>query len=99
MDRVFGFYAGCLEFNSTGNTYPVVLFQSKRQGNPHPECSELENNETRVTAGDSSVTERRWWRPPFHTSKTEHEHTKYNTHLGNVPDIISNPGTVTSLRW
>ena len=32
--------------------------------------SELENSGIRVAVGDSSVTERRRWRPPYQTGKT-----------------------------
>ena len=38
--------------------------------------SELENSGIRVAVGDCSVTERRWWRPPYQTGKTVHVHAK-----------------------
>ena len=51
-----------------------------------------------MAVGDCSVTERRRWRPPYRTGKTVHVHAKHNTHWGNVPDMVSYPGTLASLN-
>ena len=40
------------------------FFRSNIPGYPHPLCSELENSGIRVAVCDSSVIERRRWRPP-----------------------------------
>ena len=56
------------------------FFQSNRPGYPHPVSSELENSGIRVAVGDCSVTERRWWRPPYQTGKTVHMHAKHYIH-------------------
>ena len=42
--------------------------------------SELENSGIRVEVGDCSVTERRWWRPPYQTGKTVHVQAKQYKH-------------------
>ena len=42
--------------------------------------SELENSGIRVVVGDCSITERRWWRPPYQTGKTVHVHAKHYKH-------------------
>ena len=41
---------------------------------------ELEDSGIGVAVGDCSVTERRWWRPPYQTGKTVHVHV--NTRRG-----------------
>ena len=56
------------------------FFRSKRPGYPHPVSSELENSGIRVVVGDCSVTQRRRWRPPYHTGKTVHVHAKHYKH-------------------
>ena len=40
----------------------------------------MENIGIRVAVGDCSVTERRWWRPPYQTCKTVHVHAKHYNH-------------------
>ena len=64
----------------TGGTYRNDFFRSNRPGYPHPVSSELENSAIRVAVGDCSVTERRWWRPPYQTGKTVHMHAKHYKH-------------------
>ena len=56
------------------------VFRSNRPGYPHPVSSELKNSGIRVAVGDCSVTERRWWRPPYQTGKTVHVHAKHYKH-------------------
>ena len=64
----------------TGGHMSERFFRSNRPGYPHPVSSELENNGIRVAVGDCSVTERRWWRPPYQTGKTVHVHAKHYKH-------------------
>ena len=52
----------------------------------------------RVAVCDCSVTERRRRRPPYQICKTVHVDAKYNTHLSNMPDMVSYTGTVASLN-
>ena len=55
--------------------------------------SELENSGIRVAVRDCSVTERRWWRPPYQTAKTVHVHAKHYKHNEDgctVPDVCGN---------
>ena len=55
--------------------------------------SELENSGIRVAVDDCSVTERRRWRPPYQTGKTEHVHAKHYKHNEDgrtAPGVCSN---------
>ena len=64
------------------------FFRSNRPGYPHPVCSELENSGIRVAVGDCSVTERRWWRPPYQTGKTVHVHAIHYKHLEDRRTVV-----------
>ena len=69
------------------------FFRSNRPGYLHPVSSELENSGIRVAVGDCSVTERRWWRPPYQTGKTVHVHAKHYKHNDDgrtAPGVCSN---------
>ena len=76
VDRVLALHAGSREFDSHRGHMSERFFQSNRLGYPHPVSSELENSGIRVAVSDCSVTECRWWRPPYQTGKTVHVHTK-----------------------
>ena len=55
--------------------------------------SELENSGIRVAVGDCSVTECRWWRPPYQKGKTVHVHAKHYKHNEEgrkVPGVCGN---------
>ena len=69
VDRVLTWHAGSRGFDSRRVTCLNDFFRSNRLGFPHPASSELENSGIRVVVGDSSVTERRRWRPPYQTGK------------------------------
>ena len=61
--------------------------------------SELENSGIRVAVGDCSVTERRWWRPPYQTGKTLHVHAKHYKHNEDgrtAPGVFGNSGNVVT---
>ena len=73
VDRVLALHAGSRGFDSH-------FFRSSRPGYLHPVSSELESSGIRVAVGDCSVTERRWWRPPYQTCKTMHVHAKHYKH-------------------
>ena len=80
MDRVLALHAGSRGFDSHRDHMSERFFRSNRPGYPHPVSSELENSGIRVAVGDCSVTERRWWRPPYQTGKTVHVHAKHYKH-------------------
>ena len=44
--------------------------------------SKLENSGIRVAVGVCSVTERRWWHPPYQTGKTVHVHATLQRQQG-----------------
>ena len=98
VDRKFAVHAGSLGFDSHRRHKSERFFRSNRPGYLHPVSSELEKSGIRVAVSDCSVTERRRWRPPYQTGKTVHAHAKHNIHCGNVPDMVSYPGTVASLN-
>ena len=100
VDRVFAIHAGSREFNSQGQHMSALFYRSTRPGYPHPVCSELEKSGIRLGVGDRGVTECQRWYPPYQTGKTVHDivYAKHNTHCGNVPDMVSYPGTVASLN-
>ena len=74
VDRVLALHAGSRGFDSHRGHMSERFFRSNRPGYPHPVSSELEISCIRVVVGDCSVTERRWWRPPYQTGKTVHVH-------------------------
>ena len=74
VDRVLALHAGSRGFDSHRGHMSERFFRSNRPGYPHPVSSELEISGIRVAVGDSSVTERRRWRPPYQTGKTVHVH-------------------------
>ena len=80
MDWVLALHAGSRGFDSHRGHMSERFFRSNRPGYPHPVSSELENSGIRVAVGDCSVTERRWWRPPYQTGKTVHVHAKHYKH-------------------
>ena len=80
MDRVLALHAGSRGFDSHRGHMSERIFRSNRPGYPHPVSSELENSGIRVAVGDSSVTERRRWRPPYQTGKIVHVHAKHYKH-------------------
>ena len=98
VDRAFAIYAGSRGFDSQQRHMSQRFFRSIWPGYPHPGWSELQNSVIRVAVADCSVTERRRWRPPYHTGRTVHVHAKHNAHWGNVPDMLSYPGTAASLN-
>ena len=69
VDRVLALHAGSRGFDSHRGHMSERFFRSNRPGYLHPVSSELEISGIRVAVGDSSVTERRRWRPPYQTSK------------------------------
>ena len=80
MDMVLTLHAGNRGFDSHRGHMSERFFRSNRPGYPHPVSSELENSGITVAVGDCSVTERRWWRPPYQTGKTVHVHAKHYKH-------------------
>ena len=80
VDRVLVLHAGSRGFDSLRGYMSEPFFRSNRPGYPHPVSSELENSGIRVAVGDSSVTERWQWRPPYQTGKTVHMHAKHYKH-------------------
>ena len=80
MDKVLAWHAGSRGFDSHRGHMSERFFRSNRPGYPHPVSSELENSGIRVAVGDSSVTERRRWRPPYQTGKTVHVQAKHYKH-------------------
>ena len=80
VDRVLALHAGSRGFDSHRGHMSERFFRSNRPGYPHPVSSELENSGIRVAVSDCSVTERRRWRPPYHTGKTVHVHVKHYKH-------------------
>ena len=74
LDRMFAVHAGSRGFDSHRRHMSELFFRSDRPGYPHPVYSELVSSGVRVAVGDCSVTERRWWRPPYQTGKTVHMH-------------------------
>ena len=80
VNRVLALHAGSRGFDSHRGHMSERFFRSKRPGYPHPVSSELENSGIRVAVGDSSVTERRRWRPPYQTGKSVHVHAKHYKH-------------------
>ena len=80
MDRVLALHAGSRGFDSHRGHMSERFFRSNRPRYPHSVSSELENSGIKVAIGDSSITEHRWWRPPYQTSKTVHVHAKHNKH-------------------
>ena len=100
VDRVFAVHAGSRGFDSQQRHMSERFFpRSIRPGYPHPVWSELVK---RVSEWRSviacSVTDHRRWCSPYQTGRTVHVHTKHNAHWGNVPDMVSYPGTVASLN-
>ena len=81
VNRVLALRAGSRGFDSHRGHMSEQFFRSNRPGYPHPVSSELENSGIRVAVGDCSVTERRRWRPPYHTGKTVHVHAKHYRHI------------------
>ena len=79
VDQVLALHAGSRGFDSHRG-HMSGRFISNRPGYPHPVSSELENSGIRVAVCDCSVTERRWWRPPYQTGKTVHVHAKHYKH-------------------
>ena len=79
VDRVLALHAGCRGFDSHRRHISERFFRSNRPGYPHPVSSELENSGI-VAVSDCSVTESRWWRPPYQTGKTVHVHAKHYKH-------------------
>ena len=106
MDRVLTLHAGSRGFGFHRGHMSVQFFRSSKPGYLHPVSSELENSGIRVAVGDCSVTERRWWRPPYQTSKTVHVHAKHYKHnedrrtrpgvCGNVSVLLSHLGNVVT---
>ena len=80
MDRVLALHAGSRGFDSHRGHMSERFFRSSRPGYPHPVSAELGNSGIRVAVGDSSVTERRRWHPPYQTGKTMHVHAKHYKH-------------------
>ena len=90
-DKVFVVQAGSRGFDYHRRHMSKRFFGSKRPGNPHPMCSELENSGIRVTVGDCRLTERRRWRPSYQTGKAVHvhaKHYKYNEEGKASPAIV-----------
>ena len=93
VDRVLALHAGSRGFGSNRRQMSERFFRSNRPGYPHPVSSELENSGIRVAVGDCSVTERRWWRPPYQTGKTVPVHAKHYKHNEDgrtVPGVCGN---------
>ena len=93
VDRVLALHAGSQGFDSHRGHMSERFFRSNRPGYLHPVSSELENSGIRVAVGDCSVTEHRWWRPPYQTGKTVHVHAKHYTHNEDgrtVPGVCGN---------
>ena len=80
MDRVLALHAGSRGFDSHRGHMSERFFPYNGPEYPHPVSSERENSGIRVAIGDCSVTERRRWRPPYQTGKTEHVHAKHYKH-------------------
>ena len=76
----------------------TFLVLSNKPGYLHPVCSELKKSGIRVGIGGCCVTEHWWWCSHYQSGKTIHMHAIHNTHLGNVADVASYPGTVASLN-
>ena len=89
-------HAGSRGFDSHRGHMSERFFRSNRPGYPHPVSSELENSGIRVVVGDSSVTERRRWRPPYQTGKTVHVHAKHYKHNedGLTAPVVCGNGSV-----
>ena len=85
MDRVLALHAGSQGFASHQEHMSERFFRSNRPGYPHPVRSELENSGIIMAVGDCSVTERRWWRPPYQTGKTVHVQAKHYKHNEDGP--------------
>ena len=93
MDRVLTLHAVSLGFDSHRGHMSKRFFLSNIPEYPHPESSELENSGIRVAVGDCSVTDRRWWLPPYQTGKTVHVHAKHYKHKENrrsAPGVCGN---------
>ena len=80
MDGVLALHTGSRGFDSHRGHMSERFFRSNRPGYPHPVSSELENSGIREAVGDSNVTERWRWRPPYQTGKTVHVHAKHYNH-------------------
>ena len=96
MDRVLALHAGSRGFDSHRGHMSEQFYRSNRPGYLHPVSSELEISGIRVAVGDCSVIERRRWRPPYQTSKTEHVHAKHYKHNedGHTAPAVCGNGTV-----
>ena len=93
MDRVLALHAGSRGFDSHQGHMSERYFRSNRTGYPHLVSSELENSGIRVAVSDCSVTEHRWWHPPYQTGKTVHVHAKHYNHNEDgrtVPGVCGN---------